>query len=241
MMAIRPLLVPCLLLATASVGARAEPRTYAIDPVHTRVVFAIDHAGFSKALGAVSGSTGTLHFDPDDWGSARVEVEVPLARLDLGDADWNRAALARNLLDVAEYPVARFVSTRVEPVDATRAIVHGTLALHGVEREVALEVVLNAAKRYPLPPFRRTVGFSASTEISRADFGITAWKSVIGDRVELRIEAEAARSRGAGDSDTDSDAADPGDSATRDAATPATSVDAPSTPGPAPSQQDSPP
>ena len=236
MMAIRPLLVPCLLLATASVGARAEPRTYAIDPVHTRVVFAIDHAGFSKALGAVSGSTGTLHFNPDDWGSARVEVEVPLARLDLGDADWNRAALARNLLDVAGHPVARFVSTRIEPVDATRAIVHGRLALHGVEREVALEVVLNAAKRYPLPPFRRTVGFSASTAISRADFGITAWKSVIGDRVELRIEAEAARSRVAGDSD--SDAADPGDSTTRDAATPDTSAEAAPTPSSAPAQQD---
>ena len=42
-----------------------------------------------------------------------------------------------------------------------------------------------------MPPFRRTVGFSATTTISRADFGITAWKSVIGDDVELRIEAEA--------------------------------------------------
>ena len=33
------------------------------------------------------------------------------------------------------------------------------------------------------------------TTLSRADFGITAWKSVIGDEVELRIEAEAVRER----------------------------------------------
>src|SRR5690606_28243389 len=74
---------------------------YALDPVHTRVIFAVSHAGFSQALGTVSGSEGSLEFDPDDWGSARLEVRVPLQRLDLGDADWNRATLAGNLLDAA--------------------------------------------------------------------------------------------------------------------------------------------
>ena len=68
---------------------------------------------------------------------------------------------------------------------------HGDLTLRGVTREVVLDAMLNAAKRHPMPPFRRTVGFSATTTLSRADFGITAWKSVIGDEVELRIEAEA--------------------------------------------------
>ena len=33
------------------------------DPVHTRVMFTIDHAGFSKAIGTVSGSEGSLYFD----------------------------------------------------------------------------------------------------------------------------------------------------------------------------------
>src|SRR5690606_29745587 len=54
----------------------------------------------------------------------------------------------------------------------------------------------NGARRHPLPPFRRTVGFSATATLSRADFGITAWRSMIGDTVELRIEAEAMRVRG---------------------------------------------
>jgi len=182
------LLLACLLPLSASAADR-----YRLDPVHTRVLFAVEHAGFSQALGTVSGSEGVLEFDPDDWRAAHLEVVVPIARLDLGDDKWNQATLARNLLDGQRHPQAHFVSTRVEPVDARSARVHGLLTLRGVSREVVLDVRLNALKRHPLPPFRRTAGFSATATLQRSDFGIAAWPSVIGDRVELRIEAEAVR------------------------------------------------
>lgn len=193
------------LLLSAALGTMAAPVQYTLDPVHTRVQFAIDHAGFSKAIGTVSGSTGTILFDPDDWSLSRVEASIPIDRVDLGDAKWNQATLARNLLDAERHPVATFVSTHVEPIDSRRAIVHGDLTLRGETRAVALQVVLNGLKRYPLPPFRRTVGFSAIATLSRADFGIDAWRSVIGDAVELRLEVEATRS-GARDNSPDSDA-----------------------------------
>lgn len=185
------LLLPAL--ALTSLAATAAPVRYALDPVHTRVLFAVEHAGFSRALGTVSGSTGSLVFDPDDWASARLDVSVPLQRTDLGDAKWNQATLARNLLDAARFPDAHFVSTHVEASGENRARVTGNLTLRGVTRPVTLEVTLNALKRHPLPPFRRTAGFSATATLSRAEFGIDAWKSMIGDTVELRIEAEAVR------------------------------------------------
>ncbi|WP_210130861.1 YceI family protein [Stenotrophomonas rhizophila] len=203
-----------LLLSTAPWAVSAAPDTYRLDPVHTRVLFAVEHAGFSQALGTVSGSEGVLAFDPDDWSSATLTVSVPLQRLDLGDDKWNKAALARNLLDAERHPEARFVSTRVEPVDATHARVIGELTLRGVSHEVALDVTLNAVKRHPMPPFRRTAGFSATATLSRSAFGVDAWPSMIGDQVQLRIEAEALRDR---------NATDPQD-------TP--SVDAPGTPEP---------
>lgn len=189
-----------LLSALPCMGLAATP-LYRLDPVHTRVQFAIEHAGFSHALGTVSGSEGELYFDPSDWAASRLDVRVPITRLDLGDAKWNQATLARNLLDGERFPEARFVSTRVEPVDDTHARVVGGLTLRGVTREVVLEVTLNALKRHPLPPFRRTAGFSATTTLSRHDFGLTAWSSMIGDSVQLRIEAEAVRDRNGGDDD----------------------------------------
>ena len=84
---------PCLallpmLLATAPAWADAD--TYRLDPVHTRVLFTIDHAGYSQAMGTVSGSEGRLQFDPDNWREATLDVEVPVSRLDLGDANGTR-------------------------------------------------------------------------------------------------------------------------------------------------------
>jgi polyisoprenoid-binding protein YceI len=142
----------------------------------------------------VSGSTGTLVFDRADWRSARLDVCVPLTQLDLGDAKWNAAALATNLLDGARHPSACFVSEAAEPFDADHARVCGQLTLRGVARPLCMDVVLNALKRHPMPPFRRTAGFSATATLNRSDYGIDAWQSLIGDRVDLRIEAEAVRS-----------------------------------------------
>ena len=190
-----------LLLVTSALPAQAASASYELDPVHTRVLVAVEHAGFSRALGTVSGSTGRLEFDPENWTTARLEVSVPLQRIDFGDGKWNQAVLAGNLLDTDTHPVAHFVSRRVEPIDTHHSTVYGTLTLHGVSREVQLDVRFNALKRHPLPPFRRTAGFSATALLSRAEFGITAWKSVIGDRIELRLEVEATRSR-AGEPDT---------------------------------------
>lgn len=191
-----------LLLAIATPAA-AETLRYELDPVHTRVLFAVSHAGFSQALGTVSGSTGVLEFNADDWRQARLEATVPLARLDLGDPQWNAAALASRLLDAADHPEARFVSNLVTAHDAQHAQVCGDITLRGVTAPLCMEVTLNAQKRHPMPPFRRTVGFSATATLSRSAFGIDAWKAVIGDTVELRIEAEAVRRDAGADAEAD--------------------------------------
>ena len=201
----RRLVIAPLALAL-SCAAQAQVAHYALDPVHTRVLVAASHAGFSQALGTVSGSHGALWFDPDDWTQAKLTVEVPLDRLDMGDAKWTKAVQAPNLLNTAQYPLARFASTRVEPVDATHARVCGDLSLHGVTRDACMEVVFHQLKRHPMPPFRRTAGFSATATLKRTDFGIDAWQALIGDEVQLRIEAEAVRA-GSDEEDSASDRA----------------------------------
>ena len=174
-----------------------EPARYAFDPVHTRVMFAIDHAGFSKAIGTISGSQGSLHFDVEDWASARLDVVVPMHRLDMGDSGWSASVFAPRFLDVKRHPQARFVATDgLQRQLANRGRACGQLTLHGVTRPLCLDVVLNKAGRYPLPPFRRTIGFSATATLKRSDYGMRSWQSLVGDDIELRIEAELFRQDG---------------------------------------------
>lgn len=191
----RPLLRPAIACLLAAAGlAQAQVETFQLDPVHTRVAFRIDHAGLSKAIGTFSGATGELRFDPDDWSTATLDVSLPLATLEIGDAKWREKVLDATFLDAGEQPTARFVSTRVEAGEPGTARVFGQLSLRGASREVVLDVRLNALKRHPLT-LRRTAGFSATATLRRSDFGMDAWRRMVGDEVELTIEAEAIRGR----------------------------------------------
>lgn len=165
---------------------------WTIDPVHTRVLVAVDHLGVSTSLGALSGATGTLWLPESGWRGAAVDVALPLARLDFGDAEWNTAMQGGRWLDVPTHPEARFVADVVDPRDESHATVRGRLTLRGVTREVALDVRRNATRRHPLT-LRRMAGFSASATLDRRDFGLTAFPSMVGTTVDLRIEVEATR------------------------------------------------
>lgn len=182
------------LIALAAGNAMARPADYRLDPVHSRIAFSVQHLGFSSAIGTFSRPRGWLHFDPDDWRSARAEIEIDLASLDLGDADWNARLARKDGFDSGAFPLARFRSTAVRPVDARHFTVEGLLTLRGQDHPVRLEVRFNRLARHPLT-LRRTAGFSATARLSRSALGLTAWKSMVGDEVELRVEVEAQRKR----------------------------------------------
>lgn len=196
-------------LATPTIG-RAETAEWRIDPTHSRVLFDVDHAGFSYSIAVVSAPRGRIVFDPESWEGASVEAELPMATLDFGDVEWSRVMQGRRWFDVARFPTARFRSTRVEPIDADTATLHGELTLRDRSVPVTLALRRNAAKRHPIT-LRRTAGFSATAELDRRDFGLDDTPSMIGHTVRVRIELEAKRAGPAGipTAPTEHDDADP--------------------------------
>ncbi len=184
-----------LALVFLSPALAAAPAAYRIDPLHTRVLFRVEHDGFSSTMGTFSRPEGRLWFDPANWATARLEVTINLETLDLGDADFDARILSRAWLDAGAHPHARFVSTAVEPIDGNHARLHGTLTLRGVSAPLTLDVRLNRHARTPYNAMRRTAGFSASTTLSRSAFGMKAHRRAVDDAVHVMIEAEAIRVR----------------------------------------------
>lgn len=183
-----PACIGCLVAPTAP----AAQEHFVIDPVHTRIEFRVEHLGLSHSIGTFSGANGTLDFDPSDWRDAKLDVSIPLDRLDMGNDAWKKKVLSDAFLDSAKQPIAHFVATSVAPIDKTHAKVTGTLSLRGRDSTVVLDVTLNALKRSLYTQFRKTSGFSATATLHRKELGMDAYPDAVGQDVTIAIEAEAS-------------------------------------------------
>ncbi|MEI8259828.1 MAG: YceI family protein [Deltaproteobacteria bacterium] len=182
-----------LLLAVSfglGAAAAAAPVTYTFDTVHSRVTFYVNHFGFSNSVGELKVGDGTFVFDGDDWAQSSVGVALPVSSLELGDAKWNTHIASPDFLDAAKYPEISFRSSRLEKADATHGKLYGELTLHGVTKAVSLDLRVNKVGEHPM---RKTqaAGFTATTVVKRADFGVAAYVPVVADEIEVRIEVEA--------------------------------------------------
>ena len=177
--------------------------TYTIDTSHSEVGFTVRHAGISKVRGQFREFDGTLTIAEDPTASS-VEVTIAAASVDTGDEGRDNHLRSADFWDAESKPTWTFVSKRVEG-DGEELTVHGDLTINGVTQEVPLEVEYNGAGTDPFGIAR--LGFSATTEISRKDFGLT-WNAametggfLVGDKVKILIEAETVTAQ-------DEDAAD---------------------------------
>jgi polyisoprenoid-binding protein YceI len=173
-------------------GARAAAEWFAIDPVHTRVLFLVEHARFSRSIGLFRSIDGGLWFDPDDWSNGRVDVCLSLDHLDMGNRGWEEALRRPDFFDARKHPEICFRSSRVERIDDSRGRLHGEIDIRGTTRPAVFEFTVNDLRRFSLT-MKRRLGVSATTTFSRADFGMTRDKTLIGDAVEVMVELEAQR------------------------------------------------
>lgn len=186
-------LATLLALASGQTAAQTPLPRYGAEPVHSTVVFAIDHLGYSQSIGRFRVREMDLRFDPERWAESSVEAVIDIGSLDLADAGWNRTMLGRRWFRVEDFPEARFRSTRVTPTGEQTADIEGELTLLGVTRPVTLQARLNRIGSNLYAGGRLWIGFSATATLSRSAFGMDADPKVVGDAVELRIEIEGPR------------------------------------------------
>lgn len=172
--------------------AAVEAGAYAVEPIHTRILFAVSHLGFTTWYGDFTGASGSLVLNPKQLAAARFEANVPIASVTTTNAKLDGELKGPNWFDASRFPTARFVSRKVTPTGPNRADVEGDLSLHGVTHPVTLHVTFNGAGVNPLDK-AYTVGFDARGTISRSAFGVARYVPLVGDRVQLILSAAFER------------------------------------------------
>ena len=185
------LLSAAALLAFATAPAFAAPVTYKIDPTHTTVLAQWNHFGFSNPSASFGNVEGTLVYDAADVARSSVEVTLPLSGLEGFSAKFNEHLRSADFFDAAKFPKATFKSTKVEAAGEGKLKVTGDLTVKDITRPVVLDVTLNKAADHPMTK-APTIGFDATTTLSRSEFGVGNYAPAVSDEVELRITTEAS-------------------------------------------------
>ena len=165
--------------------------TYTLDPTHTDVLVQWNHMGFSNPSAHFGDATGTLVYDAGDVGKSSVEVTLPLSGLNSFTAKFDEHLRSADFFDAAQFPTATFKSTKVEAAGTNKLTVTGDLTVKGATHPVTLDVTINGAGEHPMRKVP-SVGFDATTTLTRSDFGVGAYAPVVSDEVKVRITTEAS-------------------------------------------------
>jgi polyisoprenoid-binding protein YceI len=174
--------------------------TYELDPTHTYVGFSVRHMMVTQQRGQFHGVSGTLILDRAHVARSRVEATIDLASVDTNVAQRDDHLRSPDFFDVANHPKMTFVSKEVRVQSDGRMHVIGDLTIRGTSHSVTLDA--DAISDESKDPFGMIkVGTSATTKISRKDFGLV-WNTVletggiaVGDDSGSPVSAQAVRTR----------------------------------------------
>ena len=189
------ILLFCLALCAPSIAMAA---TYQLDADHSSIQFKIRHLTVSNVTGTFNKFKGTAAVEGEDLATLKVEVAIDAASVDTGHEKRDEHLRNADFLDVAKYPTISFVSKKVIKGDPGKLKVIGDLTLHGVTREITVDLEGPTPEiKDPWGNFRR--GATGTVKIDRRDFGITWNKAldtgglVVGNEVGIQVDIEWVR------------------------------------------------
>jgi polyisoprenoid-binding protein YceI len=185
---IRKLLICCTAFLFIS-PALVQAETWKIDPNHSAAQFAVRHLGISTVRGEFRKVTGSVNYDPADPAKTSLEATIDATTVDTRVEMRDKDLRSPNFLEVEKYPTIIFKSKRAEAAGADKLKITGDLTLHGVTREVVLDVDGPTAPVKD-PRGNLHMGASATTKISRKDFGVNGAPAMAGDEISITIDTE---------------------------------------------------
>lgn len=174
--------------------------TWKIDPTHTTVEFGVKHMMFTTVRGHFAEVAGTLVVDEQQPDKSSARIEIAAASIGTNVAPRDEHLRSADFFDAANHPTLTFASKRVEGgalAEGKRFRVIGDLTIRGTTREVVLDATFEGQGKDPWGNTR--VGFDATTEIDRSDFGLT-WNQaleaggvLVSNQIKIHLAVQAVR------------------------------------------------
>jgi polyisoprenoid-binding protein YceI len=181
-------------MTTTAAPATTGVATWAIDPAHSNVEFAVKHLMISTVKGRFSDVKGTIRHDESNPANSQVEIDIGTASIDTRAEQRDAHLRSGDFFDVERFPTMTFRSRRIEGDPDQKFKLIGDLTIRDVTREVTLDAEFQGRKRDPWGGER--MGFDATGKVNRKDYGLN-WNQVLeaggwvlGDEIKLTIDVE---------------------------------------------------
>jgi len=171
-------------------------KEYAVDIVHSNIIFKIRHSGISNFYGRFKDFQGDIRFDPRNVKGMDISFSVETGSVDTNNRTRDGHIKNADFFNARQYPQATFTSTSIVETGSEGVYeLNGDFSIHGVTQPITATITdVSTGKQQG----KDAMGFEARFSISRSDFGITKYVDPkdpeggpLGDKVEIIVAIEA--------------------------------------------------
>src|SRR5438477_4307156 len=185
----KPFAIVFAILSAFVLSANAAD-TFKVDPVHTFVLFSVQHLGIANTYGRFNDISGTVVFDKDSPSKSSVEFSVPVESLDTHNSIRERSLKSSDFFDAKQFPTITFKSTKVEGSGDTLKV-SGDLTIRGVTKPVTVDFKKGGEGQGVFGEMRG-VGNTQFT-IMRSEVGMNFEQGEVGDEVNIILSLEGIK------------------------------------------------
>jgi polyisoprenoid-binding protein YceI len=166
--------------------------TWNLDPSHSEVTFKVKHMMITNVSGRFTEISGTAVTEEDEFTKADVNFTAKATSINTNSEQRDNHLRSAEFFDVEKYPEVTFKGTKFTKVDDQTYKLQGDLTMHGVTKNITLDVEYGGIQKDPYGQTK--AGFTLSGKLNRKDFGLT-WNAALetgGVMVseEVRVQGE---------------------------------------------------
>jgi len=180
-------------LALVVVALPVQAADYLIDEkgAHASINFRVKHLGYSWLTGRFDKFNGTFSHDEAKPEASKVSVFIDAASVNSNHGKRDKHLRGGDFLDVEKFPTATFKSTSITPGADGKLKIVGALTLRGVTKDITIDAAKVGGGKDPWGGYR--TGFTGTTRLKLADYGITFDLGPASTHVDLELNVEGIR------------------------------------------------